>query len=142
MRVMVEVYHSNPQAQMTGTEWKIRIEGRLFGQESEKQILQDDGSHGSKRFLSFFERVRIEFPQEEYPDVEWSKAKTDIGSSFDCLEIVRSFPKDQKRKQQPIPIKMSFYVENNPKKYRLSSQLSKVLGIEEDTRLRIIGALW
>jgi len=47
---------------MTGTEWKIRIEGRLFGQESEKQILQDDGSHGSKRFLSFFERVRIEFP--------------------------------------------------------------------------------
>jgi len=37
---------------------------------------------------------------------------------------------------------MSFYVENNPKKYRLSSQLSKVLGIEEDTRLRIIGALW
>ena len=32
---MVEVFHVNPKAQMTGSEWKIRIEGRLMGLESE-----------------------------------------------------------------------------------------------------------
>lgn len=84
----------------------------------------------------------VEFPQEEYPSVEWIKAKSEAGDNFDCIEIVRTFPKDYKRKQTPIPIKLSFNLEHNPKKYKLSAQLSKVLGIEEDSRLRIIGALW
>lgn len=33
-------------------------------------------------------------------------------------------------------------MENHPKKYKLSPQFAKVLGIEEETRLRIVGALW
>jgi hypothetical protein len=30
-----------------------------------------------KRFLSFFEKVRVEFPHEEYPPVEWVKIKNE-----------------------------------------------------------------
>ena len=37
---------------------------------------------------------------------------------------------------------MRFFIENHPKKYKLSPKLAKVLGIEEESRLRIIGALW
>jgi len=74
--------------------------------------------------------------------VEWVKAKSEAGDNFDSIEIVRAFPKDSKRKQIPIKVKISFFVEHNPKKYRLSPQLQRVLGIEEDSRLRIIGALW
>eukprot|EP00347_Sterkiella_histriomuscorum_P018284 403346097 len=146
LRIMIEVSHVNPTAQMTGSEWKIRIEGRLMGNESEQDQLltgkPEDDARLCKRFLSFFDRVRVEFPQEEYPHVDWSKAKSDAGANFDCIEIVRAFPKDYKRKQQSIPIKLIFSVENNPKKYRLSPQLTKILGMEEETRLRIIGALW
>ena len=62
-------------------------------------MLNDDANINAKRFLNFFERVRVEFPQEEYPHVDWQKAKSDSGSAFDCIEIVRAFPKDYKRKQ-------------------------------------------
>jgi chromatin remodeling complex protein RSC6 len=74
--------------------------------------------------------------------VEWVKAKNEAGDKYDCIEVVRAFPKDSKRKQTPIQVKLNFYLEHNPKKYRLSPTLAKVLGIEEESRLRIVGALW
>jgi hypothetical protein len=38
---------------------------------------------------------------------------------------------------------MTLSLENNPKRYRVSPQLSRVLGgIEEVTRLQVVGALW
>lgn len=40
LRIMIEVSHVNPTAQMTGSEWKIRIEGRLLGNESEQEVIQ------------------------------------------------------------------------------------------------------
>ena len=138
VRVMAELYNVNPDAHQAGSEWKLRIEGRVLGNHSEEDILEGKG----QRFLQFFEKVRIDFPQDEYPSVEWVKAKSEQGDNFDCIEMVRYFPKDSKRKQASIPIKVNFYLENNPKRYKLSPALAKVLGIEEESRLRIIGALW
>lgn len=71
---------------------------------------------GQHRFLSFFERVKIEFPNREYPAVEWVKAKSENGSTFDCIEIIRPYVKTK----HPIKVKLSLYLENNPKKYKLS----------------------
>ena len=34
------------------------------------------------------------------------------------------------------------FVENHPKKYKVSPLLAKILGIEEESRLKIIGCLW
>lgn len=115
-------------------------------EEEESQILKSDAS-ANKRFLSFFERVKIEFPgnEELYPTVEWVKAKTSAGSNFDCLEITRSINKDQKKKLHDGIVKVSvkLYLENAPRRYRLSHSLSRLLGgIEEASRLQIIGALW
>ena len=83
---------------------------------------ENDESTGEeeRRFLEMFDRVRIEFPGEEYPAIEWVKAKSDVGSTFDCIEICRTYTKELKRKQNPFPIKIQLFVENNPKKYRLS----------------------
>ncbi len=80
----------------TPNDWKLRLEGRMMGYESEEDILSS-GSN-AKRFLNFFEKIRIEFPQKEYPPVDWVKAKSDVGSAFDCIEIVRHFPKDLPKK--------------------------------------------
>ena len=140
LRLMVEVHHSTPSTkQLTSSEWKIRVEGRLIGNESEEDLLNQDAT-SNKRFLNFFERVRIEFPGSEdlYPPVDWVKAKSNSGAAFDCFEIARTISKDQKRKlASPIvKVKLTFHLESNPRRYRLSPTLSRVLGgMDEATRL-------
>lgn len=44
----------------------------------------------------------------------------------------------------PLMCRISLYPDNQPKKYRLSPQLQRVLGtsIQEESRTKIIGALW
>ena len=106
-------------------EWRLSVEGRLL-----------NGS--GRRFLELFERVRIEFLGGEYPDVEWVKAKSETGANYDRLEVARTWGK----RKGPCKVRLAFYLENNPRKYRLSAQLSKILGMEEDTRLRVLGAMW
>jgi hypothetical protein len=112
--MMVELHHQTQNSK----EWKLRIEGKIIGQEKEEDILE--GSHVN-RFLNFFERVKVEFPEGDYPAVEWIKAKSENGSAFDCLEIVRNFTKDHLSRRHSVKVKLSFYLENNPKKYRLST---------------------
>ena len=73
------------------------------------------------------------------------KAKSASGSTFDCLEVSRSINKDQKKKlnNTPVKVKLTMHLENNPPRYRLSQPLSRILGgIEEATRLQVLGALW
>lgn len=95
--MMVEVFHSLPSTKsLSSIDWKIRIEGRLIsGLLSEEDQLNQDKAV-EKRFLNFFEKIRIEFPGNEdlYPAVDWVKAKSSVGASFDCLEIVRSINKE------------------------------------------------
>ena len=50
---------------------------------SDKEVLESK----SKHFLNFFEKVKVEFPGQEYPSVEWVKAKSEEGAAFDCIEI-------------------------------------------------------
>jgi SWIB/MDM2 domain len=106
-------------------------------------------SFDSKRFLNYFERIKLSFEtggQEEfYPPVDWVKAKTEMGGTFDCFEITRAITREQKKRlgDQTLKLNLQFFLENNPRRYRVSPQLSKVLGgIEETTRLQLIGALW
>ena len=147
MRLMVEV-HPLHKVSLNTTEWKVRMEGRLMSESEEDILLRQDAYQESKRFLNYFEKVRVEFKtgtEEIYPVVEWVKAKSEAGSSFDCFEIARVVTKDQKKKlgDTPITVKMIMSLENNPKRYRVSPQLSRVLGgIEEVTRLQVVGALW
>ena len=92
---MVEVNHLFLQNQ-TQKEWKIRIEGKIMGAETEQELLEGPQV---KRFLNFFEKVQIEFPGGEYPPVEWVKSKSEVGSSFDCIEIRRNFLKENSQRQ-------------------------------------------
>lgn len=39
-------------------------------------------------------------------------------------------------------LKLKFFFESNPRKFKLHKDLSTILGMEEDTRVNIIGALW
>lgn len=144
MRIMVEITHSIPSTKhLSSSDWKVMIEGRVQGFSSEEETLKQDGN----RFLNYFEKVKLEFPGSEdlYPSVEWVKAKSATGSSYDLLEVTRSINKDQKKKlnNSPIKVRVTMNLENNPPRYRLSPSLGRILGgIEEATRLQVMGALW
>mmetsp|Transcript_38516 Transcript_38516/g.28362 ORF Transcript_38516/g.28362 Transcript_38516/m.28362 type:complete len:147 (+) Transcript_38516:252-692(+) len=109
------------------------MEGRLLNNLSEEEVL----SSSNCRFLNFIEKIEVEFSSKELPPVEWIKAKADT-SNFDALEVVRKV----KESQKSLGVSIRLYLESNPKKYRLSPELADILGIQEETRLRIIGALW
>ena len=93
---MVEVNSQN-KVSLNSNEWKIRMEGRIMS-ESEEEILKPDTYQESKRFLNYFEKIRVEFQtggvEDFYPTVEWVKAKSESGSAFDCFEISRTVTKD------------------------------------------------
>ena len=44
--------------------WKLKLEGKIQNGMTDEQILSDRSSNF--RFLSFFERIKIEFPQNHY----------------------------------------------------------------------------
>jgi len=41
--------------------------------------------------MSFFSKIRIEFPGNEYQPINWSKAKHANGSQNDCISIKRPY---------------------------------------------------
>lgn len=112
--------------------WVIRIQGRV----------EDGGDLSLTKFLSVFERVKVEFRTSEsgasYMPVQWTKSKSQAGSSFDGITIQRKYPPAV----DELVANISFYVENHPQKYRLSDHLAKVLVFHEETRVRVVAALW
>ena len=56
----VEVHHSLPSSKLlSSSEWKVRIEGRLIGGQTEEEQLSSPEKYENKRFLNFFERAKI-----------------------------------------------------------------------------------
>jgi len=52
---------------------------------SENELLKNINN----RFLSYFEKIKVEFPGNEtiYKNIEWIKYTSNKGSSYDCIEI-------------------------------------------------------
>lgn len=124
-----------------GSEWQFKLEGKLDTEMTEKELLAPTCS--AYRFLSFFERIKIEFPGNEsiYQTINWIKAKAVNGSTVDCLSVKRRY---HSTLSLPFSCRISLQPDYHPKKYKLSSQLQQVLGtsLQEETRTKIIGALW
>lgn len=96
--------------------FKIRIDGRLQGQ-----------SHGDPeacKILSFFERVRVQFPgnQQSLLPIDLIKAKSPEASKYDTLLIERAYPENYDF-EKPIEVQISLHPAHHPKKFRLSADL-------------------
>ena len=123
VKVLVEV---GPGASVDS--WTIRIQGKVEGSDI--------------AFLSLFEKIKVKFSQADQPapyvPVQWTKAKSAVGSSLDGITIERNFPPAS----DSVQASLSFFIENTPKKFRLSEPLQHVLGLTEDTRAKVVAALW
>lgn len=88
--------------------------------------------------MAYFNQIKIEFKDELYEPVNWLKANEKAGSTYESIEVSREYLEGQDQIEGTIEM----HLLHHPKKFRLSPTLAKVLGVAEETRANIVGALW
>ncbi|RDX96010.1 SWI/SNF complex component SNF12-like protein, partial [Mucuna pruriens] len=119
--------------------WTLKIVGRILedGVDPDQAgIAQKSSSPLYPKFSAFFKRVTISLDQRLYPDnhiIMWENARSP--APHEGFEVKR---KGDKEFTVNIRLEMNYV----PEKFKLSPALTEVLGIEVDTRPRIVAAIW
>ncbi|CAI9283404.1 unnamed protein product [Lactuca saligna] len=118
--------------------WTMKIIGRILeeGMDPDQVGMMQQSNPMYPKFSSFFKRVTISLDQRMYPDnhmILWDSSRTP--TPHEGFEVKR---KGDKEFTANIRLEMNYM----PEKYKLSLALMEVLGIEVDTRSRIIAAIW
>ncbi|CAA6659915.1 unnamed protein product [Spirodela intermedia] len=107
--------------------WSLKIIGR---------ILEDGPNPMYPKFSAFFRRVTVTLDPNLYPEnptIIWENSRS--SAPQDGFEIKR---KGDKEFTAGIRLEMNHI----PEKFKLSPPLMEVLGIEVDTRARVIAGIW
>ncbi|KAJ7974797.1 SWI/SNF complex component SNF12 like [Quillaja saponaria] len=118
--------------------WTLKIVGRILedGIDPDQPGVVQKSNPMYPKFSSFFKRVTIQLDQRLYPDnhiIMWENARSPAPQ--EGFEVKR---KGDKEFNVSIRLEMNYV----PEKFKLSQALMEVLGIEIDTRPRIIAAIW
>ena len=118
--------------------WTLKIVGRLLedGIDPDQPGVVQKSNPLYPKFSAFFKRVTISLDQRLYPDnyiIIWENSRTP--APHEGFEVKR---KGDKEFSVNIRLEMNYV----PEKFKLSQPLMEVLGIEVDTRPRIIAAIW
>ncbi|KAK4426058.1 SWI/SNF complex component SNF12 [Sesamum alatum] len=118
--------------------WTLKIVGRVSeeGTDSDQAAMMQKSSSLYPKFSSFFKRVTITLDQKVYPDnhlIIWDSARSP--APHEGFEVKR---KGDQEFTASIRLEMNYM----PEKYKLSAALMDLLGIEVDTRARIMAAIW
>ncbi|KAL2347036.1 hypothetical protein Fmac_001036 [Flemingia macrophylla] len=111
--------------------WSLKITGRILD-----NGISQRSSPSHPKFSAFFKKITIHLDQSLYPDdhvIVWDSARSP--TLQDGFEVKR---KGNKEFTAVIVIEMNY----TPEKFVVSPQLSKLLGIEVETRPRIIASLF
>ncbi|XP_021905688.1 SWI/SNF complex component SNF12 homolog [Carica papaya] len=118
--------------------WSLKIIGRILEDGRDPVLagpMQKPNSSYPK-FSSFFKKITIYLDQSIYPNnhvILWENSRSP--ALREGFEIKR---KGDKEFTAIIRLEINYL----PEKFRLSPALAEVLGIEVDTRTRIIAAIW
>ncbi|XP_075474139.1 SWI/SNF complex component SNF12 homolog isoform X1 [Primulina tabacum] len=117
--------------------WTLKIVGRIVeeGMDPEQAALMQPSPLNPK-FSSFFKRVTITLDQKLYPDnhlIIWDSARSP--APHEGFEVKR-------KGDQEFTVSIRLEINYVPEKYKLAPALVDVLGIEVDTRARIMAAIW
>lgn len=118
--------------------WTLKIVGRILddGVDPDQPAAVQKPNPLYPKFSSFFKRVSISLDQRLYPEnpiILWESARSP--NVHEGFEVKR---KGDKEFTATIRLEMNY----SPEKYKLSQALMELLGIEVDTRPRIIAAIW
>ncbi|KAL5214264.1 hypothetical protein ABZP36_003416 [Zizania latifolia] len=118
--------------------WSLKIIGRVLEDGAELDPASVVPKHNPvyPKFSSFFKRVTIALDPSLYPEnplIIWENARS--AAPQEGFEVKR---KGDKEFVANIRLEMNY----TPEKFKLSQPLMEVLGVEVDTRARVIAALW
>ncbi|KAK4778996.1 hypothetical protein SAY86_006524 [Trapa natans] len=118
--------------------WTLKIIGRILedGVDPDQPGAVQKPNPLYPKFSSFFKRVSISLDQRLYPEnpiILWESARSP--AAHEGFEVKR---KGDKEFTANIRLELNY----SPEKYKLSPALIELLGIEVDTRPRIIAAIW
>lgn len=118
--------------------WSLRLVGRIL--EDGKDPVAEGQMEGPKylypKLSSFFKKITIYLDQSVYPDnhvILWDSSRSPV--LHEGFEVKR---KGDKEFTAIIRLEMNY----EPEKFKLSPALQEILGIEVETRPRIMTALW
>jgi SWI/SNF-related matrix-associated actin-dependent regulator of chromatin subfamily D len=117
--------------------WSLKIIGRVLedGSDSVSGILQRSTPLDLK-FSDFFKKITICLDQNLYPEnhiIVWDSARSP--KQQDGFEVKRKGDKE-------FTAVIKIDLKDSPEKFMVPAPLSKLLGIEVETRPRIIASLW
>lgn len=118
--------------------WSLKIIGRILenGTDPDATGMVQRSSACDAKFSSFFKKITIYLDQSLYPDnhvIFWESSRSP--ALHEGFEVKR---KGDKEFTAIIRLEMNYM----PEKFKLSPALTELLGIEVETRPRIIAALW
>ncbi|CAN4081769.1 unnamed protein product [Withania somnifera] len=118
--------------------WTLKIVGRILeeGMDPDQAAMFQKSSHMYPKFSTFFKRVTISLDQKLYPDnhiIIWDSTRSPAPQ--DGFEVKR-------KGEQEFTVNLRLELNYMPEKYKLSPALTEVLGIEVETRARIISSIW
>ncbi|KAJ9152955.1 hypothetical protein P3X46_026459 [Hevea brasiliensis] len=118
--------------------WMLKIVGRILedGIDPDQPGVVQKSNPLYPKFSYFFKRVTIMLDQRLYPDnhmIVWEHSRAP--ATHEGFEVKR---RGDKEFTVTIRLEMNYL----PEKFKLSPALMEVLGIEVDTRPRIIAAIW
>ncbi|XP_045792570.1 SWI/SNF complex component SNF12 homolog [Trifolium pratense] len=118
--------------------WSLRLTGRILEEVGKDSVVGGVSKKESlyPKFSAFFKKITVYLDQGFYPDnhvMVWDSARSSVQQ--DGFEVKR---KGDKEFTAVIRLTMNY----SPEKFMVSTPLAKVLGIEFDTRPRIMAALW
>lgn len=117
--------------------WTLKIIGKLLEDESDScpnNVVNRNTSY--PKFSSFFKKITIYLDQTLYPDnhvILWESSRSPV--LHEGFEVKR---KGDKEFTAIIRLEMNHF----PEKFRLSAALTHALGLEVETRARVVTALW
>ncbi|GAA0152905.1 chromatin/chromatin-binding, or -regulatory protein [Lithospermum erythrorhizon] len=118
--------------------WTLKIVGRILeeGMDPEQAAMFQKASPMYPKFSAFFKRITISLDQKLYPDnhlIVWDSARSPAPQ--EGFEVKR-------KGNQEFTANIRLELNYMPEKFKISPALMEVLGIEVDTRARIIAAIW
>ncbi|KAJ6533357.1 SWI/SNF complex 60 kDa subunit [Mycena sp. CBHHK59/15] len=116
--------------------WALKVEGRLL--ELPNQRSKDKSA--VRKLSTFIKRMVMELDRDAtlYPDgniIEWPRATGQQNPPLDGFTIRR-------KGDAPTKVRLIMYLEHYPEQFRVIPELGNILGIQEDSRVGVIQALW
>ncbi|KAJ6748423.1 SWI/SNF COMPLEX COMPONENT SNF12-like protein ISOFORM X1 [Salix purpurea] len=130
-----QVQEANEKKNAAPPCWALKIIGRIL-EDGKDPVLTGMIQKSYPKFSSYFKKITIYLDQSLYPDnhvILWESTRSPV--LHEGFEVKR---KGNKEFTARIRLEMNYV----PEKFKLSPALSEVLGIEIETRPRILAAIW